>query len=79
MNEKELAAVTIRKLNQAKNLIERCLDAIGRKHVPDYHFLDHSISTTWTCDQSPIGYCVFLRVDMRLDNCIFCRKPTERK
>lgn len=34
----------------------------------------------WDCDKSPIGVCVYDRVeDPACDYCVFCHQPDERK
>lgn len=53
---------------------------IAKQHIPDYHFLDYRVSTFWTCDDSPIGMCVFkLNDNCQPTSCRYCGGPTERK
>ncbi len=34
----------------------------------------------WPCNQSPVGLCVYHKIEDRLrDSCIFCHAPHERK
>jgi len=38
------------------------------------------ISNFWDCDKSPIGYCVYDKIeDPACDCCVFCGAPDERK
>jgi len=62
--------------------LERDINAIAQAHIPDFHFLNHKVSTFWTCATSPIGMCVFLLEEGRfhLDCvCRYCGDPVERK
>ena len=53
---------------------------LARQEIPDFHFMDHEVSTFWTCDSSPLGMCVFNLDEMgRKTVCRYCGKPTERK
>jgi hypothetical protein len=56
------------------------IHAVAKQYVEGFHFMDHSVSTFWTCEQSTIGYCVF-RLDEkgRKQECIYCGGPVERK
>lgn len=39
-----------------------------------------AISKLWKCDQSPIGYCVYDKIEDPVhDYCVYCNKPEERK
>lgn len=58
--------------------------AIAKEHIPEFHFLDHQVSTFWKCNDSPIGMCVFkIEQDSRGQygptTCAYCGGPTERK
>lgn len=56
------------------------IQAIATAHIPDFHFLDHYVSTFWTCSTSPIGMCVFTFDDLgRLGQCRYCNELEERK
>lgn len=56
------------------------ISELARQAIPDFHFLDHQVSTFWTCEKSPIGFCVFLINDRgRLEGCRYCGGPVERK
>ena len=38
-----------------------------------------AISKMWKCDKSPIGYCVYDRIeDPPHDHCVYCDKPEDR-
>lgn len=52
---------------------------IAREHIPEFHFMSHSISPLWYCDNSPIGICVFETDIYGVHNCYYCGQPTERK
>jgi hypothetical protein len=83
-NEK---AVTHREAIQAKareiGRLRHEIDEIARSEIPDFHFLDHRVSTFWTCDRSPVGMCVFNLEESRgrlvMTHCRYCGGPVERK
>ena len=38
-----------------------------------------AISKMWKCDKSPIGYCVYDKIeDPPHDYCVYCNKPEDR-
>ena len=59
------------------------INEIAKQGIPEFHFLTHKVSTFWTCDQSPIGMCVWDTDSPRgfhIDcNCRYCGDPVERK
>ena len=56
------------------------IDEIAKQHIPDFHFLNHQVSTFWECIWSPIGVCVFNLDDHgRCQHCRYCQNPVERK
>lgn len=56
------------------------ISELAKQAIPDFHFLDHQVSTFWICEKSPIGFCVFLIDDRgRLTECRYCGGPVERK
>lgn len=73
----------IREKYDAIRHIEGEIEAIARQWVPGYHFLDYKVSNFWTCEQSPIGWCVFRLEEryggLRPTTCKFCGQPVERK
>ena len=53
---------------------------VAKEHIPDFHWFDYAVSTFWTCDDSPIGMCLFKRDEYgRKTTCRYCHEPTERK
>lgn len=53
---------------------------IARAYLDDFDSLSQRVSTFWTCEQSPIGMCVFELDDYgRETTCRFCGGPNERK
>lgn len=58
------------------------IDNIAKRHIPDFHFLNHRVSNFWECEKSPIGWCVWdikengYNIDCQ---CYYCRGPVERK
>jgi hypothetical protein len=66
----------VRSIEQLKTEI----DDIAKAAIPDFHFMNHRVSTFWTCDKSPIGVCVFRINDQgSVCGCYFCHNPIERK
>lgn len=61
-------------------LLNAQINELAREHVDGFHWLDSAVSTFWTCDESPLGMCVF-RLDEhgRKTTCRYCDGPTERK
>lgn len=62
--------------------LEGEIDAIAKKRIPDFHFLNHKVSTFWRCEKSPIGMCVFLLGERGFNincHCRYCGGPVERK
>ena len=55
------------------------MDDILDKYLGEGEGQCHKIGT-WECEDSPVGFCVYNPFeDKRLDNCIYCHKPNERK
>lgn len=73
----------IQKLDREIRQKEQDVNDLAKAHIPDFHFLDYRVSRFWTCDDSPIGMCVFKREDinghLRETECRYCNQPTERK
>lgn len=62
--------------------IENEINALARLNIPNFHFLDHKVSTEWRCEKSPIGMCVWnLKEGCFSINCYcrYCGEPVERK
>ena len=69
-----------------KEYLSSEINHLAKEAIPDFHFLDYRVSEFWTCDQSPIGMCLFI---LDYDNghpykhymteCRYCGGPTERK
>ena len=57
--------------------------SIARKLITNFSLTESEVSTFWTCDQSPIGMCVFKKVDVMgeiiMGECRYCHQPQERK
>ena len=74
-----------KQIDDLRITIDSCnhqINEIARKHIPDFHFLDHKVSTFWDCDKSPIGMCVWNLDEGRFNNnchCRYCGGPVERK
>ena len=62
---------------------EGWIHEIASAYIPDYHFMDHYVSTFWECEKSPIGMCVFDRNNMGTVmsgmGCRYCGNALERK
>ncbi len=58
-------------------LIESILD----RHMGEDEGQWHTVgSELWECSKSPVGLCVYHKVNDRMhDSCIFCGEPEERK
>lgn len=79
MTPAEAAKVIRGKAREIDRLHQEIRD-IAKDHIEDFHFLDHQVSTFWTCDKSPIGMCVFNLNDRgQMIDCRYCHGPTERK
>ena len=79
MNSKELALEIRSKQRQILNL-QQDINDIAQTYIPDFHFLLHKVSTSWECEESPIGMCVFeLDDELQTMECIYCKNPEERK
>lgn len=80
---KQVARDAIKRQRLIQDEAEAVINSIARAYIPDFHFLDHAVSTFWTCDKSPIGMCVFLREEIGYQlvetECRYCAEPTERK
>lgn len=72
----------IKRQQRIAEAAERAIDDIAKAAIPDFHFLDHKVSTFWDCRKSPIGLCVWdiskhgFHVDC---HCYYCGNPVERK
>ena len=62
------------------------INEIAKECIPDFHFLNHEVSDFWSCDDSPIGWCVWGLSDDKGDLipkpyrvCLYCGDPIERK
>lgn len=58
------------------------IDKIAKAKIPDFHFLNHKVSSFWGCKQSPIGMCVWNLIEGRFTincKCRYCGEPVERK
>lgn len=75
-----LAELLIKSKNQQIDQLKNEINQIAFYAIPDFHFLDHRVSTFWKCEKSPIGYCVFfLDLNGREMLCRYCAGPKERK
>lgn len=60
---------------------QRQIRGIAKESIPEFHFLNHEVSTFYECDKSPIGLCVWdvsekgLHIDC---HCYYCGNPVER-
>lgn len=76
---KEIAA-TIKSIARRIEKDQQAIKDIAKEHIPDFHFLDYSVSTFWECKKSPIGMCVFNLSDHgNRTDCRYCGQPVERK
>lgn len=79
----EEIATRIRRVRNLRDYADSYIMSIGKKFIPKFHWLDHKVSTFWTCADSPIGMCVFSRhltdVGLTTGGCIYCHQPEERK
>lgn len=78
----KLCSEKIKKIQRVKDNLDHHIMELAEEFIEDYHFLDYKVSTFWTCEESPIGMCVFpLTEDGRIgDNCCrYCGEPNERK
>jgi hypothetical protein len=58
------------------------IEALAREVMPDYHFMRYKVSLFWSCEQSPLGMCVFTinqQFPHNLQTCRYCGGPVERK
>ena len=58
------------------------IDEVAMAVISDFHFLDYKVSTVYTCEDSPIGVCVWAldKGQFHLDcRCRYCQNPVERK
>jgi len=80
MIQADNAAIKIKRLKRESQDLLNKIENIVRKIIPDYHFLDFSVSTFWTCNKSPVGMCVFILDNVgRRTICRYCEEPVERK
>jgi hypothetical protein len=65
---------------EATQEIEFLKARIVRQVFPEFDWMYQVISTEWTCEDSPVKYCVYDIVeDPAHDDCLFCHDPEERK
>lgn len=85
--ERDMTPSDVRKIIRRKALMAEIND-IAKAHIPDFHFLDYQVSTSQTCDRSPIGMCVWRKAlepggwrykPMQEWFCRYCGGPFERK
>lgn len=68
-----------------RRIIDKANERINEyaaKVIPEFHFLNHQVSTFWECDKSPIGVCVWdiSEKGFHIDcTCYYCGDPVERK
>ena len=61
---------------------EKNIGELAKEAIPEFHFLNHKVSNFWTCDKSPVGWCVWnisergFNINVR---CHYCGGPVERK
>jgi len=79
----KMCAERIRQKQRYIDYLKYEIDEIAKKFILDFCFLDHSVSTFWGCEKSPIGMCVFNRElwhgALRNTECRYCGDPEERK
>lgn len=72
----EIIKAKAKQISQLKHEI----DELAKAHFPEFHFLDHKVSTFWACPESPIGMCIFRLGDYgSIEECVFCGLYEERK
>ncbi len=73
------------KIKDYQTLIDKAnleINNIAYKVIHDFHFLEYKVSTFWTCEESPIGMCVWELDEGRFHlgcHCRYCGGPVERK
>ena len=73
-------ASLIRSKRQQMERLQNEINVLAEQHIPDFNALDHQVSTFWSCNESPIGMCVFTLDDMgRPEGCRYCGQPPERR
>ena len=76
----EQAKTEVKRLERVRQIAWGDIEALARKLVPHYHFLDYRVSTFWSCEKSPVGMCVFKLNDLGRETvCRYCGDPLERK
>lgn len=58
------------------------IDEAAMAVIEDFHFLDYKVSTVYTCEDSPIGVCVWALNQGVFDincRCRYCNGPVERE
>jgi hypothetical protein len=76
---------TIRAKIHAIDIFNTEINRLAEEFIPEFHFLDHTVSRMWHCDLSPIGMCVHKLyynnhgTGVHKLECIFCGGPNERK
>jgi hypothetical protein len=58
------------------------IDEVAMVVIDDFHFLDYKVSTVYTCEDSPIGMCVWALEEGQFNlncRCRYCNNPVERK
>lgn len=80
MEPKEEIANKIIQYQKNITEIEAKINRLAKEYIPDFHFMDHMVSTFWRCDKSPIGMCVFhLNTIGKPTECRYCYEPNIRK
>lgn len=75
------AAARIKQIHKNIEELKSEVIEIATANVQDFHWMRGKVSDFWTCEDSPIGYCVFPKDDNGhvLDECQYCGDPQERK
>lgn len=69
-------------MGRTQDALQKEIDGLAKKAIPDFHFLDHKVSMFWECEKSPIGLCVWdtRQRGFHIDCCCYyCKQPVERK
>jgi len=85
MSDATKAAAAIKAKQRKREQLWSEIEQIAKALIPDYHFLDHKVSTFWDCPDSPIGMCVWNTHEpgdiypSSHMTCRYCGGPVERK